>query len=86
MPKKPYIERSGNEWYIFPSADEENYFWAVLNDARKIISYGRQRTYDSAFRAVRNFIKNNQNVVYGSKETAYPLKDETWPLISMNPQ
>ena len=68
MPKKPYIERSGQEWYIFPSADEKNYFWAVFNDAFRTGASGKQRTYDSAFRAVRNFIKNNQNVVYGSKE------------------
>jgi hypothetical protein len=70
MPKKPYIERSGKEWYICPSSDKENYFWAVLNDLGYIVAAGRQRTYDSAFRAVRSFIKNNQNVVYGSKEAA----------------
>ena len=70
MPKKPHIERSGNEWYILPSADVENYFWAVLNDLGYIVAYGKQRTYDSTFRAVRNYIKNNQNAVYGSKETA----------------
>jgi hypothetical protein len=70
MPKKPYIERSGAEWYIFPSADGENYVWAVFNDACRVVEQGKQRTYDSAFRAVRNFIKNNQNAVYGSKEAA----------------
>jgi maltose-binding protein MalE len=69
MPKKPYIERSGQEWYIFPSADDKNYVWAVFNDACHIVAQGKQRTYDSAFRAVRNFIKNNQNAVYGYEET-----------------
>jgi len=70
MPKKPYIKRGGKEWYILPSLDEKNYFWAVLNDLGYLVASGKQRTYDSAFRAVRSFIKNNQNVVYGSKETA----------------
>ena len=72
MPKKPYIERSGAEWYIFPSADGENYVWAVyaINDGYKVVAYDKQRTYDSAYRAVRNFIKNNQNAVYGYKEAA----------------
>jgi hypothetical protein len=70
MPKKPYIQRSGQEWYICPSADGENYFWAVCNDSGYIVAHGKQCTYDSAFRAVRNYIKNNQNAVYGSKEAA----------------
>jgi hypothetical protein len=70
MPKKPSISRSGNEWYIYPSVDGENYFWSVLNDLGYPVAAGKQRTYDSAFRAVRNFIKNNQNAVYGSKEAA----------------
>jgi hypothetical protein len=70
MPKKPYIERNGKEWRIFPSVDEKNYFWTVFNDTYGTVAYGRQRTYASAFRAVRNYIKNNQNAVYGSKEAA----------------
>jgi hypothetical protein len=72
MPKKPYIERSGAKWYIFPSADGENYAWAVYatNDGYKVVANGKQRTYDSAFRAVRNYMKNNQNAVYGYKEAA----------------
>jgi hypothetical protein len=70
MPKKPYIERSGPEWCIFPSADEKNYVWAVFNDLGYIVAEGKQRTYDSVFRAARNYIKNNQNVVYGAKEAA----------------
>jgi hypothetical protein len=70
MPKKPYIKRHGKEWSIFPSSDAENYFWLVINDANHIVASGKQRAYDSAFRAVRNYIKNNQNAVYGSKEAA----------------
>jgi hypothetical protein len=70
MPKKPHIKRGGKEWYICPSLDGENYFWAVCNDLGYIVAHGKQRTYDSAFRAVRNFIKKNQNVVYGFKEAA----------------
>jgi hypothetical protein len=72
MPKKPYIERRGNRWLIFPSVDGENYCWAVyaVNYGVHIVARGKQSTYDSAFRAVRNYIKNNQNAVYGSKEAA----------------
>jgi hypothetical protein len=70
MPKKPHIDRRGKGWLIFPSADEENYFWAVfaVNHGVKIVASGKQRTYGSAFRAVRNYIKDNQNAVYGSNE------------------
>jgi hypothetical protein len=61
-----------SEWSIFPSVDEKDYCWVVfaVQDDYRIVKYGHQRTYNSAFRAMRNFIKNNQNVVYGSKEAA----------------
>lgn len=70
MPKKPHINRNGREWSIFPAVDEENYCWVVfaVQDDYRVVGYGHQRTYKSAFRAMRNFIKNNQNAVYGYAE------------------
>ena len=70
MPEKPHINRNGREWSIFPAVDEENYCWVVfaVQDDYRVVAYGHQRTYKSAFRAMRNFIKNNQNAVYGYAE------------------
>ena len=70
MPRKPYIVRRGKEWYIFPSADDVNYYWAVYNYRFDVVVEGKARTYEHAFRAVRNFIKNNQDLVYGSNKDA----------------
>ena len=69
MYRKPYIVRRGENWYIFPSADGVNYKWAVYNfNSFTVVAEGKERTYDQAFRAVRNFIKNNQELVYGSNK------------------
>jgi hypothetical protein len=39
-----------------PSSDTED---------RKYLTTGWSATFDHAFRAVRNFMKNNQNAIYG---------------------
>lgn len=84
MSKEPYIRRSGKERFIFPSPsadgvnnywirrapDGERYFWSVYNIDGVLVEWGYTSTYDHAFRAVRNFIKNNQELVYGHKEVA----------------
>ena len=72
MPRKPSISRYGDKWTIRPSlANPDLYFWSVYSNRNTVLVNGYTSTYEHAFRTVRNFIKNNQDLVYGSnKESA----------------
>ena len=79
MPRKPSISRYGDNWAIKPSlANPDLYFWSVysnrntvlVNNRNTVLVNGYTSTYEHAFRAVRNYIKNNQELVYGSNKAA----------------
>ena len=43
----------------------DKYEWVVYNRQFETLATGICDNYDDAFRTVRNFINNNQNLVYG---------------------
>lgn len=54
-------------YHIFKSSDGVNYAWFVYQQGScMMLANGKSDDYDTAFRAVRNFMKNNQELVYGS--------------------
>lgn len=67
MSRKRTKEVFKDTYHIFPSADGVNYAWFVYEyNGTSLLANGKASNFDTAFRAVRNFMKNNQELVYGS--------------------
>ena len=56
---------------IFKSDDGVNYAWFVYSKSGELAASGKNSDFDTAFRAVRNFMKNNQELVFGSNSPRY---------------
>ena len=50
----------------------DGFRWFVSNRFDQVVGGGKADTHDGAFRAARNFIRHNQNVVF-SDTPALPL-------------
>lgn len=50
---------------VRPSAVGTDWYWEVWDKKGEILECGYASTQDGAFRAARNFIRRNQNLVYG---------------------
>jgi hypothetical protein len=75
----------GDHYSIFPSTagNREKYYWRVTKDKNGFggvaLAYGYCSDFDNAFRAARNFMKNNQELVYGSNsQPARILRERLW--------
>ena len=55
--------------YVGPSnIFNDKYYWSVISDKGRLLDRGYSDTYEYAFNAARNYMKNHQNEVFDATE------------------
>lgn len=58
---------------IFQSNRYKDFFFNVIGKSCRHVDGRTFDSYDSCFRAARNWMKNNQNLIYGEEQAFHPI-------------